>query len=177
MDDTIKKFLEEGDRLKKLTDGLDFGKKLESLGVTDSIAKHLSSLNSMKDFALPSMQIHEPLRMPRIPTFEENNNFQSSGVLLRRLADSITQWRSALPKGVQPAVIAILHGGIQIDVELLAQESFHGIRIEGRMQGSPCVILAHQATVQLLCFVQQIQPPERPRRPIGFVIDGEESQA
>jgi hypothetical protein len=177
MDDSIKKFLEEGDRLKKLAEGLDLGKKLESLGVNDSIAKHLESLDSMKNYTFPSMPSLEPIRMPRIPTFEENNHFQSSGVLLRRLADSITHWRSALPDDVQPAIIAILHGGIQIDVERLAQESFHGIRIEGRTQGSPCVVLAHQATVQLLCFVQPIQPPERPRRPIGFVIDGEESQA
>jgi len=177
MDDSIKKYLEEGDRLKKLTEGLDTGKKLKSLGVTDSISKHLASLDLMKNLTLPSMPIPEPIRMPRIPTFEENNHFQNSGVLLRRLADSITQWRSALPEDVQPAIIAILHGGIQIDVERLAQDSFHGIRIEGRTQGSPCVVLAHQATVQLLCFVQAIQPPERPSRPIGFVIDGEESQA
>jgi hypothetical protein len=177
MEDSIKKFLEESDKLKKLTHGLDLGKKLESLGINDSISKHLSSLDSVKNFALPSIPFHEPVRMPRIQTFEENNNFQSAGALLRRLAESIAQWRSALPEDVQPAIVAILHGGIQIDVERLAQESFHGIRIEGRTQGSPCVVLAHQATVQLLCFVQPIQPPERPRRPIGFVIDGEESHA
>lgn len=177
MDNSIKKFLEEGDRLKKLTEGLDLGKKLEAFGISDSIAKHMASLDPMKSFTFPSMPIPEPIRMPQLPTFEEDNHFQSSGVLLRRLADSITQWRSALPEDVQPAIIAILHGGIQIDVERLAQESFHGIRIEGRTQGSPCVVLSHQATVQLLCFVQPIQPPERPRRPIGFVIDGEESQA
>ena len=177
MDDSIKKFIEEGNRLKKLSDGLDLGKKLGSLGINDSITKHLPSLGSMKNFALPSMPIHEPIRMPRIPTYEENNNFQSAGVLLRQLSESITQWRAALPDDVQPAIIAILHGGIQIDVERLVQESFHGIRIEGQMQGSPCVVLAHQATVQMLCFIQPIQPPERPRRPIGFVIDGEESQA
>lgn len=177
MDDSITKFLEESNRLKQLADALDLGKKLESLGINDSIAKHLSSRDSMKNFALPSMPIHETIRMPRIPTFEENNNFQSAGALLRRLAESITQWRSALPEEVQPAIVAILQGGIQIDVERLAQESFHGIRIEGTTQGSPCVVLAHQATVQLMCFVQPIQPPERPPRRIGFVIDGEESQA
>lgn len=144
MDDAIKKFLEESDKFKKLTDELDIGKKLESLDTNDSIAKRLSSLNPMKNFALPSMPIHEPIRMPRIPTLEENNNFQNAGALLRRLAESITQWRSALPENVQPAILAILHGGIQIDVERLAQESFHGIRIEGQTQGSPCVVLAHQ---------------------------------
>ena len=177
MDDSMKKFLDEGDRLKKLPEGFDLGKKLEALTASDLLAKRLSSLDSLKNIAFPSMPVPEPIRMPRIQTFEENNHFQSAGVLLRRLAESIGQWRTTLPEDVQPAIIAILHGGIQIDVDRLAQESFHGIRIEGRTQGSPCVVLAHQATVQLLCFIQPIQPPEHPRRPIGFVIDGEESEA
>lgn len=172
----MRKFLEEADRLKKLAEELDLGRKLESFAATDPMTKHLSSLDSMKNWALPSISIPEPIRMHHIPTFEENNRFQSAGALLQRLADSISQWRSALPEEVQPAIIAILQGGIQVDVERLAQESFHGIRIEGRIKGSPCVVLAHQATVQLLCFVQPILPPERPRRPIGFVINGEESQ-
>ncbi len=175
MDDSFKKFLEESEKLRKVTDELDLGKKLKSLGISDSLAKHFTSQDSMRSYALPLTPIPEPIRMPSIPTFEENNNFQSAGALLRRLAESITQWRSGLPQDVQPAIVAILHGGIQIDVEQLAQESFHGIRIIGRTQGSPCVVLAHQTTVQLLCFVQPIQPPERPRRQIGFVIDGEES--
>jgi hypothetical protein len=114
---------------------------------------------------------------PNIPTLEETNTFQSSGILLRRLANAISRWRAQLSQDAQPGIIAILHGGIQIEVERLAEESFHGIRIEGRLGGSPCVVLAHQATVQLLCYVQLVQPPEHPRRSIGFVIGGEESEA
>jgi hypothetical protein len=177
MDDSLKKFLEESERLKKLTDSLDLGKRLASLGLSDSISRQTSNMNAMKNIALPTVQIPEPIKFPKLYTVEENNNFQSAGALLKRLAESITKWRKELPEEVQPAVVAILHGGIQVDVEVLAQESFHGIRIEGKTQGSPCVVLAHQATVQLLCFVQPIKPPEQPRRRIGFVIDGEESQA
>lgn len=176
MDESLKKFLEESARLKKMTEGFDLGEKLKSLGINDSVLKHLPSRDSMQNYSLPYMPIREPMRMPNIQNFEENNNFQSSGALLRRLAESITQWRTELPAEVQPAIVAILQGGIQINVDRLAQESFHGIRIEGQLQGSPCVLLSHQATVQLLCFVQPIQLPERPRRQIGFVIDGEESQ-
>ena len=75
MDDSIKKFLEESDKFKKLAEELDLGKKLGSLGISDSFAKQLSSLDTIKNFALPSMPIHEPIRMPRIPSFEENNHF------------------------------------------------------------------------------------------------------
>ena len=176
MDDLFKKFLEEGERLKKLTDSLDLGKKLASLGLSDSIGLQASSMNSMKNIALPTVRIPEPIQLPKFQTLEENNNFQSAGALLKRLAESIAKWRQQLPDDVQPAIVAVLHGGIQIDVASLAQESFHGIRIEGKTQGSPCVVLAHQATVQLLCFVQPIKSPEQPRKRIGFVIDGEESQ-
>lgn len=70
-----------------------------------------------------------------------------------------------------------MQGGVQIEIERLEQESFHGIRIEGKLQGAHCVVLAHQATVQLLCLAQQINPSEVPRRPIGFVINGQEIEA
>jgi hypothetical protein len=87
------------------------------------------------------------------------------------------KWRAALPEGMQPSVTALLNGGMQVDVTSLAQESFHGIRIEGKVNGNNCVVLAHQATVQLLCKAQPIEPPELPRRSIGFVIDGQWSEA
>lgn len=108
-------------------------------------------------------------------TCETNDNHKSAGVLMRRLADTVTQWRQQLPEDQQPAILAILHGGVQIQVERLAQESYHGIRIEGRMSGNPCMVLAHQSTVQLLCFVEKVEKEEFRRR-IGFIIDGEEQE-
>jgi len=178
MDDSITKFLEEGRRLQRLIDEADLGKKLGlSSSVSDELQKYLFAHEPLKGTTFPAMPIPEPIRMPHFPTFEENNQFQSAGVLLRRLATSISQWRTELPGDVQPGIIAILHGGIQIDVECLRQEGFHGIRIEGQLKGSPCVVLAHQSTVQLLCFVQTVNPPEKPRRSIGFIINDEESKA
>jgi len=177
MDDAMKKFLEETDKLKKLAGDLDIAKKLALSSTAAEALKKISDMSALKDIALPRLMDIEPYRPPKIPTFEETNSFQSAGILLQRLADSIAQWRSQLPEDVQPAILAILHGGIQIEVELLAQESFHGIRIEGKLQGSPCVVLTHQSTVQLLCYVQPVNPPEQPRRPIGFVIDGKAWEA
>ena len=131
----------------------------------------------------PSFDYHLPeLRMPDIhvpvsdiPTPEERNEYQSAGVLMRRLADSIVQWRQQLPSDQQPAILAILNGGIQMNVERLTEESFHGIRLEGKLAGTPCMLLAHQATVQLLCYIEEIEEEEHRRR-IGFIIDGKEEQ-
>ncbi|MCW8879040.1 MAG: hypothetical protein OQJ89_06520 [Kangiellaceae bacterium] len=105
----------------------------------------------------------------------EANEYQSAGALMRRLADTIVQWREQLPDDMEPAILAVMHGGIQINVERLAQESFHGIRIEGNMNGSPCMLLAHQSTVQMLCFVKKVEEQKVKRR-IGFIIDGEEEE-
>lgn len=106
----------------------------------------------------------------------QENSYQSSRALLQRLSQTMTDWRKELEDDVQPAIVAILNGGIRIDVERMAQESFHGIRIEGILNGNPCMLLSHQSSVQLLCFVQKIEK-EKPRRKIGFVIDGVETEA
>ena len=104
------------------------------------------------------------------------NSYQSARALLQRLSETMIQWRKELPDDVQPAILAVLNGGIQIDVERMAQESFHGIRIEGLLNGNPCMLLSHQSSVQLLCFVKKIEKA-KPRRKIGFVIDGGETEA
>ena len=72
-----------------------------------------------------------------------------------------------------PAIIAILYGGIQINVKTLSQVSFHGIRIEGELNGAPCTMLAHQSSVQMLCHAVKNEP-DSPSRPIGFIWDSNE---
>ncbi|MFK8028579.1 MAG: DUF6173 family protein [Gammaproteobacteria bacterium] len=106
----------------------------------------------------------------------QENSYQSARALLQRLSQTMTDWRKELNDDVQPAILAILNGGLQVEVERMAQESFHGIRIEGLLNGNPCMLLSHQSSVQLLCFVQKIEK-EKPRRKIGFIIDGVETEA
>ncbi len=120
---------------------------------------------------LPDLDICKPA----IPDQEEINSYRSAGELLKRLAQTIKAWRSQLPKDVQPAIAAILPGGMRIRVKRLAQESFHGIRIEGLIGTSPCMLLTHQQSVQLLCYVEKVKK-EDDRRTIGFIVDGEETQ-
>lgn len=151
----------------------------EAMKAMEKMSSTLSSL-SINSLSLPRMSIPE-FHAPRLPTIpvppneEEINEFQSSGALMRRLADTILLWRKQLPEDQQPAILAIMYGGIQVAVERLAQEGFHGIRIEGRLNGNPCMLLAHQSTVQLLCYVEKVEKKEF-RRKIGFIIDGEEKE-
>ena len=145
--------------------------------LSEHLRRHLEQLESTKTLSLPVMPRNEPVRPLKLPTAEEANHYQSAAILLRRLAESVGQWRKQLPDDFQPTVLALLNGGVQVQVDRLAQESFHGIRIDGSVEGAACVVLAHQATVQLLCFAQPVRPPEQPRRPIGFIIDGEPSEA
>jgi len=148
-----------------------FKKAMEAMN-TPAMKRIAETLASIKTIEAPELSIPH-FKLP--PSKEETNNYQSASILMRRLADSIAQWRSQLPEGEQPAIIAILHGGIQIQVNRLAQESFHGIRIDGTLNGSPCMMLAHQSTVQMLCYIEVVEKPEFKRK-IGFIIDGEESE-
>jgi len=100
---------------------------------------------------------------------------ESAGAMLARLAQTMMEWREALPEDAQPVITAIASGGVQILVERLSQESYHGVRIEGQMNGGPCMLLVHQANLELLCFVEKIESAEFKRK-IGFIIDGEEKQ-
>ena len=77
-------------------------------------------------------------------------------------------WKQQLPKNFKPAILAVINGGTQINVIGLAQVSFHGIRIEGTLNDAPCSLLAHQSTIQILCFGQELVEKEV-RRPIGFI--------
>lgn len=132
----------------------------------------------IRPLALPDLKLPEcPAAAGRHASAQDTDGHQSAGELMRRLAGTITQWRKELPEGVQPALLALAQGGVQLSVTSLAQESFHGIRIDGHINGAPCMLLAHQSTVQILCYAEEIKPPEHPKRRIGFIIEGEHSQA
>jgi len=86
---------------------------------------------------------------------------------------SVINWRRELPNDAQPAVLAILHGGSQLQVERLLNEGYDHIRIEERFEanGPACFVVVHKTAAQLLCYVQTVSP-ERPRQDVVFVING-----
>lgn len=137
--------------------------------------------------SLPRKMVHVPgFRPPglsnakrqAIPDFcsrEDENEFRSAGVLLQALAAEARAWSEKLPAKFRPAIVAILHGGVQVQVSALAQVSFDGIRIEGTMgEDIPCSMLAHQGTIQLVCYAVELDEEndteeEVAKNPIGFI--------
>ena len=148
-------------------------KLADSRSIPDENARTLKLSSVGIPGLLPRMPV---IDIPKMPTPKEQNSFQSSGVLVKRMAETVRQWRVQVPEYSQPVVLALLQGGIQIHVSLLAEESFHALRIEGTIDGSPCMLLTHQASVQLLCFVAKVEQ-ESQRRQIGFIIDGKQTSA
>ncbi len=106
---------------------------------------------------------------------EDQNKYRSAGVLLEALAEEAKAWSEQLPEKFRPAIVAILHGGVQVQVSNLAQVSFDGIRIEGTMgENIPCSMLAHQDTIQLVCYAVALDEEdgdeqEVAKNPIGFI--------
>lgn len=101
---------------------------------------------------------------------EQMNEFRSAGVLLQAIAAEARAWSEHLPKNYRPAIVALLHGNMQMEVRTLAQVSFDGIRVEGEIDGNPCSVLAHQDTIQLMCYaICTDEESEEEQRPIGFI--------
>ena len=126
----------------------------------------------LANITIPSVA-YPKIRQIRIPTSEERHKFESAGELVSRLAARIKQWKSQLPNNQQPVILAIMANGANVNVRQLSQESHHGVLIEGDIEGSPCMLLCHQDTLQLLCYVEEIKKEEQ-RREIGFHVMGKE---
>ncbi len=126
-------------------------------------------------FRPPSLARENRLKHPKVCSREDENEFRSAGVLLEALAIEARAWSEKLPSNFRPAIVAILHGGVQVEVRSLAQVSFDGIRIEGTMgEDVPCSMLAHQGTIQLVCYAKELnelwdKELERAKNPIGFI--------
>ncbi|ORU90601.1 MAG: hypothetical protein A6F71_06460 [Cycloclasticus sp. symbiont of Poecilosclerida sp. M] len=109
------------------------------------------------------------------PSLKDSNEFRSAGVFMKSIADEAWSWRKSLPDGFQPSILAILESGFQIDVLKLSQVCFHGIRVKGTMNGSACVMFAHQANIQILCRATKIEK-DTSARPIGSIWPDKEIQ-
>lgn len=152
-----------------------------STQLTEAVVKkgegqQLDALKKMTELAKAQNVVSpRPYKMSgkEISTQEQQNHFRSAGVFMESLAREAQEWKECVGEGFAPAIIAILYGGVQINVNTLSQVSFHGIRIEGLMNGAPCTVLAHQSTVQMLCHAIKLEP-EIPARPIGFIWEGNE---
>jgi hypothetical protein len=155
----------------------DFKKTIEAAEKLAASTKKLSEVSnkmrvkinpiSLPNFSPPSLERYEFPEL-HIPSEEERNEYQSASEFMKALSDAAVEWKANLPEGYSPAIVALLYGGIQIQVQNLAQVSFHGIRIQGFLNEAPCTLLAHQSTVQMLCVAEEITEGDQ-RNPIGFI--------
>jgi len=134
------------------------------MGKVDSMTPALSKIPEIKTrkFDFDSL--------PPLPSKEESNQYQSASVFLESISKEALNWKNELEKPYIPSVIALLYGGIQIQVDSMSKVSFNGIKIMGKMNGAPCSILAHQSTVQVLCCAYEKKEDEQ-TNPIGFKWD------
>jgi hypothetical protein len=109
-------------------------------------------------------------------TTEESHEFESAGALLDRLERTITEWRAKLPSNAQPLIEAIVPGGWVVVCEFVEQ-GHNGIAIRGKAGDRECLLLVHQANLQLLCTIDKLDD-EKPRTKIGFVrLGGKRTEA
>jgi hypothetical protein len=110
------------------------------------------------------------------PTTEQLHEFESAGALLDRLERTIREWRAKLPSNAQPLLEAIVPGGWIVVCDLVEQ-GHNGIAIRGKAGDRECLLLVHQANLQLLCTIEKLED-EQQRTKIGFVrLGGKRTEA
>ena len=124
-------------------------------------------------FAVPKFTVPIPKFDPAIikmPTKAEENSYASAAVLVNRLAARIRGWKTKLPPDAQPVVIALVEG-MEINVKSIGAEGHHGLVIQGMMNENECMLLLHQSSVKLLCYIEKVESGKKVEK-IGFTIEG-----
>lgn len=175
--DPLKEATKIAESTKKLMDEMtkpirDIQEQISKSAMPDIFDKIKSPMDLMPALSVPRVDYSL-----KIPTQEEANYYQSAGNLIKRLDNTITQWKAKIPENYEPSILAILNSGIIIDVQSLTEESFHLIRIEGFAKIddniTPCVLFTHQSSVQMFCYPKLIEEGEE-RKDIGFIYRDKE---
>lgn len=106
----------------------------------------------------------------KFPSQEEVHSYESSAEMVTRLAARIRAWKKELPADAQPVIIALVEGGVAVDVQSIGAEGHHGLAVQGLMGGKECLLLLHQSSVKLLCYIETAEP--NVERKIGFSVEG-----
>lgn len=107
------------------------------------------------------------IEIPKLPSSSERNQYQSAKVLIDRLKLRYESWQREIEDDNLQVAIYALTDGASIRVFSLAEESFHGIAIEGEFDGAPCLFVTHQTNLKLICLARPVTQ-EEPKRVIGF---------
>jgi hypothetical protein len=106
------------------------------------------------------------LRIPPL-TASEIHSYESAGVLIKRLNQRYKLWVEQLPADVQPVIYVVLANGAVIKVLDFEEEGHNGIAVYGEIEGGPCWVMTHQASLQLIWVGEKVEEAS-PRRTIGF---------
>ena len=110
---------------------------------------------------------------------EREHRFESAGEFIQRLALRVAKWRGSVAEDEVPVVLAFLPTGDPVEVLTIGEDGHSSVVIEGLVDGSPCMFISHQASLQVLCYTRKLEAEEQelPRRMIGFHVGGEEIEA
>ena len=103
---------------------------------------------------------------------EAQHRFESAGEFVKRLAHRLQKWREHLPENEQPVILALLSNGSAVEVRSIGEDGHSSVVVQGLLDGAPCMFVSHQASFQVLCYTQKVEPEER--RKIGFHVGGEQ---
>jgi hypothetical protein len=136
---------------------------------TPSLTERLAEISSagLPEVAMP--------RAPFIVTQEETHGYESARTLIDRLQTRYTLWKEQLTADLQPAIYAILPNGAVMNALDFEEDGHNGIAITGDIQGLRCLLITHQAGLQLLCVAEPVEQKSE-RREIGFHTRREPSE-
>lgn len=117
---------------------------------------------------------------------EREHRFESAGEFITRLAHRVTKWRNSLAEDEIPVVLTFLPTGDVVEVVTVGEDGHSSVVIEGLVDGSPCMFISHQASLQILCYTRKVEEEGEQndseeglskKRTIGFHVGGEEIEA
>lgn len=106
---------------------------------------------------------------------ETQHRFESAGEFVKRLAHRVQKWRERLEDDEQPIILALLPSGGTVEVWSVGEDGHSSVVVEGLVNKEPCMFISHQASFQILCYTQKVEPEKK--RKIGFHVGGEEIEA
>jgi hypothetical protein len=98
----------------------------------------------------------------------------SAEKIMVSLAGQIERWKKATPEGRELVITMTTPEGRLMDVTFLKPVGWQAYLAEGNLDGSPCMVVGHIATLALFCSYVEVKD-EKAVRSVGFRIETERS--
>ena len=131
----------------------------------DELGKKLAALAPS---AVAGGAFKQSMDMPRVLGISDHLRamFSSSGSITD-LAKEINVWEKETPENKQLAVMLRTPNGEIMDVEKIRPNGWQFFIAEGYIQGMPCKVAGHIATLSLFCSYEETR---KGKNPAGFTI-------